>query len=70
MRKKNLIAIFLVVFTMMLSSFAFYTYQILYTPNILVEQPDRYFAIPKGTTFKELQKELSDQRIVNDLVSF
>ncbi|NQZ75638.1 MAG: endolytic transglycosylase MltG [Ekhidna sp.] len=70
MRKKYFIALFLVVFTMMLSSFAFYTYQILYTPNVLVEQESRYFAIPKGTTFKQLQNRLSEERIVNDLVSF
>lgn len=70
MRKKYFIAIFLVVFTMMLSSFAFYTYQIIYTPNVLIEEEDRYFAIPKGTTFKQLQNMLSEQRIVNDLVSF
>ncbi|MEQ9466209.1 MAG: endolytic transglycosylase MltG [Ekhidna sp.] len=70
MRKKYFIAIFLVVFTMMLSSFAFYTYQIIYTPNVLIEQEDRYFAIPRGTTFKQLQDKLSDERIVNDLVSF
>ncbi|WP_425392928.1 endolytic transglycosylase MltG [Ekhidna sp.] len=70
MRKKYFLAIFLVVFTMMLSSFAFYTYQILYTPNVLVEDDDRYFAIPKGTTFKQLQDKLAKERIVNDLVSF
>ncbi len=70
MRKKYFIAIFLVVFTMMLSSFAFYTYQIIYTPNVLIEQEDRYFAIPKGTTFKQLQNKLAEERIVNDLVSF
>ncbi|WP_424962274.1 endolytic transglycosylase MltG [Ekhidna sp.] len=70
MRKKYFIAIFLVVFTMMLSSFAFYTYQILYTPNVLIEQDDRYFAVPKGTTFKQLQNKLAEERIVNDLVSF
>ena len=70
MRKKYFLAIFLVVFTVMLSSFAFYTYQILYTPNVLIEEGDRYFAIPKGTTFKQLQNKLADGRIVNDLVSF
>lgn len=70
MRKKNIIAIFLVVFTMMLSSFAFYTYQIIYTPNVLVEDQGRLFAVPHGMSFKELQNKLSDQRIVNDLVSF
>lgn len=70
MRKKNIIAIFLVVFTMMLSSFAFYTYQIIYTPNVLVEASPQYLAIPKGTTFKQLQDDLSRGRIVHDLVSF
>lgn len=70
MRKKNLLAIFLVVFTMMLSSFAFYTYQIIYTPNVLVEEQSRLFAVPHGMTFKQLQDKLSGERIVNDLVSF
>ncbi|MEQ8905484.1 endolytic transglycosylase MltG [Ekhidna sp.] len=70
MRKKYILGVFLVVFTMMLSSFSFYTYQILYTPNVLIEQDDRYFAIPKGTTFKQLQNKLAEERIVNDLVSF
>ncbi len=55
---------------MMLSSFAFYTYQIIYTPNVLVEEQDRYFDIPRGTTFKQLQDKLAKERIVNDLVSF
>ncbi|WP_421893353.1 endolytic transglycosylase MltG [Marinoscillum sp.] len=70
MKKKNFIAAFMIVFAVMLSSFAFYGYQILYTPNILVDQEDRMFAIEDGTTFKELQNELYDQRIVNDLVAF
>ncbi len=55
---------------MMLSSFAFYTYQIIYTPNVLVEEQNRYFDIPRGTTFKQLQDKLAKERIVNDLVSF
>lgn len=70
MRKKKIIAIFLVVFTMMLTSFAFYTYQIIYTPNVLVEGQPTMLAIPHGTTFKELQNDLAKSRIVNDLVSF
>ena len=55
---------------MMLSSFAFYGYQILYTPNILVEGEPRYLAVPHGMTFKELQNILNDERVVNDAVSF
>lgn len=70
MRKKNLIAIFLVVFTMMLSSFAFYSYQVIYTPNILVEEDDRLFAIPKGSTFDDVRNRLYEERYINDAVSF
>ncbi len=70
MRRKNLIAIFLVIFTMMLSSFAFYAYQIIYTPNILIEKEDRLFAIPKGSTFKQVRDRLFDEGFLNDVVSF
>lgn len=70
MKKKNLVAIVMVVSSVMLSSFSFYVYQMLFTPNIQVEKEDRYFAIYEGTTFKELQNELYNSRIVNDLVSF
>ena len=70
MRKKNLIAIALVIFTMMLSSFAFWAYQIVYTPNILIEKDDQLFAIPKGSTFKNVRDRLYDEGILNDVVSF
>jgi UPF0755 protein len=70
MKSKKIVAVVMIVFTIMLSSFSFYTYQILTTPNILVDKPDQYFAINKGTTFKQLQNQLYDERIVNDLVSF
>lgn len=54
----------------MLSSFAFYTWQILFTPNILVDKENQVFAIPKGSTFKDVQNKLYDQRLVVDPVSF
>lgn len=70
MKKKKLIAAFMIVFAIMLSSFAFYFYQVLFTPNILVDKPDQMFAVPKGTTFSGLQRRLVEEGIVNDLVSF
>ncbi|WP_421872934.1 endolytic transglycosylase MltG [Marinoscillum sp.] len=70
MNKKNLIAAGLIVGSVMLSSFAFYAYQILYTPNILVDQESQLFAIYDGTTFEEVRNELYDRRIINDAVSF
>ena len=70
MNKKNWIGAALIIGTIMLSSFAFYTYQILFTPNILVDQDDRFYAIYEETTFEELRNDLYDQRIINDAVSF
>ncbi len=54
----------------MLSSFAFYAYQIVYTPNILVDQDDQYLTIDEGTSFEALRRKLYDRRIINDAVSF
>ena len=65
-----MIAIFLVIFTMMLSSFAYYAYQIVYTPNLLIGKDDRLFAIPKGSTFKHVRNRLYDEGFLNDVVSF
>lgn len=70
MKSKNYVAIAMVISTVMLSSFSFYFYQVLYTANIQVDKDDRYFAVKEGTTFKELQDQLYKDRIVNDLVSF
>lgn len=70
MKRKNILVGFMIVFTVMLSSFSFYTWQIIYTPNILVEKPDQYFAVPKGSSFKDVQNALYEQNIVQDLVTF
>ncbi len=56
--------------TILLSSFAFYGWQMLYSPNILVEGEDRYFLVQRGDTFKDVQDRLYDGHYVNDLVSF
>ena len=70
MRKRNMIAVFSIVFTVMLSSFTFYAYQIAYTPNVLVEAAPIKLTISHSTSFKELQNELSERRFINDPVSF
>lgn len=70
MKRKNILAAFIIVFTVMLSSFGFYFWQIIYSPNVLVDQPDRQVVIPMDATFSEVQALLYDQRIVNDLISF
>lgn len=70
MTKKKMVAAFMIVSTIMLSSFSFYFYQILYTPNILVGKPQQLFNIPQGSTYKDVQYRLYDEGILNDAVSF
>lgn len=51
-------------------SFAFYAYQVVYTPNILVDQDDRLLIIKPGHTFADVQRELHEGDYVQDLMSF
>ena len=63
------LAFFLISSTLLIT-FVFYTYQILYTPNILVDRDDRTFIIRNGYTFRNVQEELGKGAFVNDMVSF
>src|SRR5690348_245768 len=54
----------------LLITFAFYGYQICYTPNILLESEDRPFIIRPGTSFRKVQEDLGNNGFVNDMVSF
>lgn len=43
----------------------------LYTPNINIDtEDDLVFSIDRGTSFKELQNNLYDTKVVNDLITF
>ena len=70
MFQRKIIAAFLIVFSVLLSSFAFYFYQILNTPNILVDKDDAYLAIPSGSSFRDVQNLLYEGGYVRDAVSF
>jgi len=62
--------ILFLVFGILGISFTFYAYQVVYTPNILVDKDNRLFIIDEGATFKDIQKTLHEGRYVNDLISF
>jgi UPF0755 protein len=66
---KKKLAVFLVA-SMLLITFTFYFYQVIYTPNILVDQADRLIVIKPNSTFAQVRKQLADAHIVNDVVSF
>lgn len=70
MDKRKLLIIALVVSTILMSSFTFYFYQVIYAPNFLVEKESRYLFIPSGSGFQDVQKIIYDQKYVNDPVAF
>ena len=70
MRRKKIFVVFILVFSILLTTFGFYTYQLILTPNILVEKEDRVFLIPYGATFKDVQNKLYDEDYVQDLIAF
>jgi UPF0755 protein len=66
---KTRLAIFLVVSTLTIT-FTFYFYQVFFTPNILIDKTDRLVVIKSGTGFRELRKQLAEEGVINDMVSF
>jgi UPF0755 protein len=66
---KTKLAFFLVA-SVLLISFTFYAYQIIYTPNVLVDKENRVFIVKNGYTFRDVQNELGKGGFVNDMVSF
>ena len=68
--KFNKRLIFFLVISVLGISFSFYAYQMVYTPNILVDQDDRLLIVKEGDTFKDVQEELHDGNFVQDLISF
>jgi UPF0755 protein len=62
--------IFFLLFSILLISFAYYAFQICYTPNILVEKRDRQIIIPKNASFKDVQRMFHEGDFTQDLISF
>ncbi|NOS90707.1 MAG: endolytic transglycosylase MltG [Cyclobacteriaceae bacterium] len=67
--KKVKLVLFLVG-SVLLISFIFYAYQIVYVPNILVEGDDRVFIVKPGSSYQTVLTDLGKGHFVNDMVSF
>lgn len=70
MNRRKFVVVFMLVATILLSSFSFYAYQMIFSPNFLVEGEKKTLIINKEETFKSLQNKLYDEHYLNDLVSF
>ncbi len=57
-------------FSVLASSFLFYFYQVLFSPNILVGRKSSYVNIPTGSNFTDVQNIMIENKIVNDMISF
>ncbi len=68
--KPNKRLVLFLLFSILGISFSFYAFQIVYTPNILVDKDNRLFVVREGASFKDIQRELHDGNYVQDLVSF
>lgn len=69
-KKKIILGSAIVAFSMLLSSFGFYFWQMIYSPNFLVDQDPKPLMISTGATFSDVQNQLYEGRYVNDLVTF
>ena len=70
MKKQKILIVGLIISTVLLVSFSFYAYQMLMTPNVLVDQRQRVLLIPTGANFKDVQDKLHEGEYVNDILSF
>ncbi len=68
--KPNKGLVFFLLFAILLVSFSFYGFQIIYTPNVLVGKENRLIIIPENATFKTVQDKLYEGDYVQDLISF
>ena len=62
--------IFFLLFSILMISFGFYAWQIIYTPNILVGKEPRPLVIPREASFKDVQALLHEGDYTQDLISF
>ena len=67
---KKKILIPLIIFSTILTTCSVYTYQMLYSPNFLINSEDKYIIIEEGTDFNMLIKKLEDDTLINDILSF
>jgi len=70
MKKRKVFAFFLVVGTVLMTTFSFYIYQIIRTPNILVDREDRILFIQTDADFRMVQDTMYKYKYVYDMVSF
>lgn len=60
----------MVVFSVLLTSFSFYFYQVFYGANILLDKEDQAIIIKREDNFDDVRNKFYDNNIINDVISF
>jgi UPF0755 protein len=70
-KKRKIALVFIIAFSVMSISLSFYFYQVFFSPNTLVESDVAYtLKIPSNSDYQTVAKNLYDNRVINDMVSF
>ncbi|WP_286745931.1 endolytic transglycosylase MltG [Roseivirga sp. UBA1976] len=70
MQKRKRFVLFMVIFSLLLTTFSFYFYQLFYGANILTESEAQTILIDHDDTFDSLRNNLYEARVIEDAVSF
>jgi UPF0755 protein len=70
MKSRNFLFAGVIMFSVLVVSFVFYFYQIIFTPNLQVDKPDRMLYIPRNASYQTVVDSLQHNRMLNELVSF
>lgn len=70
MKRNKFLIGFVIVFSILITSFVFYFYQVFFSENILVEKGDEVILIKEDMDFQDLQDIVYERGIVNDMLSF
>lgn len=60
----------MIIFSVLLTSFSFYFYQLFFGVNVLAEKNDTTILIDRDDTFDSLRNRLYDEQIIEDALSF
>lgn len=70
-KRKKLLLVLVISFSVLAISMTFYFYQVFFSPNTLVESDQPYqLKIPTNSVFKNVVDQLYEDRVINDALSF
>ncbi|HEY9117865.1 MAG TPA: aminodeoxychorismate lyase, partial [Roseivirga sp.] len=70
MQKRKRFVLIMVIFSLMLTTFTFYFYQLFYGANVLTQSEATTILIDKDDNFDSLRNYLYDEGIIEDALSF